>query len=184
VQKKAPLLPKKARKEAKAEKKATKKRDKRSRGRDNEYVITNVPEPRRLEIWEEVIKTKQLVSRSDEPMPMSDCWSYGSRKGYSYYSLGHGKSQLKLTQLAIWMRDRKIPDPKLVIAHRCHYKPCFNPEHLYVTDTKTNSWCNGCPAYAIVDSKVYRVCAHGENWCMRRDSNCSSDYEAVFVRRL
>ena len=98
------MPPKAERKVAKAQRKA----DKRALGRDNDYVITAIPEPRRLKIWQTVLSGKQVVSRADEKMPMSDCWTYGARKDYSYFSLGHGESQLKLTQLAIWIKENRV----------------------------------------------------------------------------
>jgi len=103
--KRTPLPPKAARK---AEKKVAKKVDGRSKGRDNDYVIMRVTEDQRETIWREVMAKKLEVDRSDEKLPMSNCWTYGSRKGYSYYSLGHGKSQLKLTQLAIWNKFGEV----------------------------------------------------------------------------
>ncbi len=207
--KQKPLKPKAERKPEKAARKAAKsavRKDGRSRGRENEYVIAGLSTERRAEIWREVVRKKNVVSRREEKMPMADCWTFGSRKGYSYYSLGHGNSQLKLTQLAVWIQlgvvsnssclsfgckdtlkicsywcSLQIPEEGAVIAHRCHFKPCFNPAHLYVTDTKTNSRCNGCPAYCEVEGMVIRVCAHAPNWCMRRDPHCPADYVAVRV---
>lgn len=131
--KKEPMKPKAERKLAKAKRKAAKaerqvaktarqvtdsakqqqveekvREDKRSRGRLNDYVITSLSEERKTTIWAEVQNEKAVVCRADEKMPMSDCWKYGARKGYSYYALGHGKSQLKLTQLALWMTKKQV----------------------------------------------------------------------------
>jgi hypothetical protein len=101
---KQPLLPKKQRKEAKAERKV----DKRAAGRDNAYVIEQISIEQRETIWELVKKKKTKVSRRDNPLPMKSCWVYGEREAYSYYPLGHGNSQLKLTQLAMWHKTKKV----------------------------------------------------------------------------
>lgn len=85
-----------------------KKTDGRSKGRNNDYVITAVTDIDRQRIWSEVTSQKIIVDRSAEKIPMDHCWVYGKRKGYSYYPLAHGESQLKLTQLAVWIKDGKV----------------------------------------------------------------------------
>lgn len=117
-----PPLPTKAeRKVAKAKRKA----DKRALGRDNDYVITTVSEARRNEIWKTVTEAKSIVSRADEKMPMSDCWTYGARKDYSYFPLGHGNSQLKLTQLAVWIKECKVKLVALLFFHDAYSLLCL-----------------------------------------------------------
>jgi hypothetical protein len=106
--KRVPMPPKAARKAAKAERKRAKSADGRSRGRDNDYVINSIPAERRTAIWATVKAQKKEIDRSDEKIPMENCWTFGARKGYSYYQLAHGESQLKLTQLAIWVKDSKV----------------------------------------------------------------------------
>jgi hypothetical protein len=104
VIKRPPLAAKAARKLAKLKR----QQDRRAAGRDNEYVILTVPEEKRDVLWARAVKGKVEVDRKDEKMPMTNCWTYGDRAGYSYISLGHGVSQLKLTQLAMWAKERKV----------------------------------------------------------------------------
>jgi hypothetical protein len=109
--KKTGLQPKKVRKEAKVQRVL----DKRSLGRSNDYVITTVAESLREEIWKKALSGRKVIDRRNEKMPMSDCWTYGNRKGYSYFPIKHGESQLKLTQLAIWMTEKKVVMKRFVL---------------------------------------------------------------------
>lgn len=143
-----------------------------------------------LSIWSEVVKKAEVFDRSANPIPMTNCYRFGKRNGYSYYGRGHGNTQLQLSHVALWIKDkdeciRALKAKDKVAAHRCHFKPCINPDHLFWTTRGHNSSCNGCPAYATLpDGKVLRVCSHGrkkDEYCLMRDPNCPSEYYAEFV---
>jgi len=95
------------------EEKAVRTTDRRSNGRHNDYVINSILQrddgaEYLQDLWRRVTAGKKEVDRSDNPIHMSDCWTLGARGGYSYVSLGHGQSQLKLTQLALFITKKQV----------------------------------------------------------------------------
>jgi hypothetical protein len=71
-----------------------------------------------------------------EPDMNSGCWLWNgsaSKNGYGFISVRDGKNGKDYTVLAhrfAYSRLKRIPNPGLVLDHKCRTPLCVNPDHL------------------------------------------------------
>lgn len=111
--------------------------------------------------------------------PNSQCWEWKySKRGPGYGTLKHGGTRYQVHRLSAMIFLNFDINSKLFICHSCDNPSCYNPEHLFIGDPKSNtqdmhnkrrhpnSAVTTCPnghsydnAYITTSSRICRTCS-------------------------
>ena len=95
---------------------------------------------------------------SNRLITSSGCWEWlGSKRDFGYGRMSYKDHVHSTHRLAAheWL-GMDLHDSSIKVCHKCDNPPCFNPEHLYLGDQKTNmSDCTEKGRFPIGESNGY-----------------------------
>jgi len=83
---------------------------------------------------------KKQLSLGYKVNPITQCWEWKySRRGPGYGTLKHNGKRYQVHRLSALVHLGFDIESNFFICHTCDNPPCYNPEHLFVGDHRTNA---------------------------------------------